>query len=150
MLDYLWHLRGSVPLSGAATNQAVLDRLEGLLEQQRKPIVGLDANHLTFDAPLWENIFGPSWQAMVIYDRGRFSIDQGIAGRVLRYDLRSLHAFVFCLFGATMFFAFGLAGGGLTDGLKLAALAFGWLYGMNVLTALARVPRLVRKSARDT
>ncbi len=49
-----------------------------------------------------------------------------------------------------MFFAFGLADGGLLGGLKLAALAFGWLYGMNVLLALARVPPLIRKAVRDT
>ena len=149
MLDFLWHLRGSVPLDGIATNEAALDRLELLLEQQRKPTTERDANYLAFDAPLWSDLFGPNWRAMVIYDQGRLWIDQGLGGRILRYDLRSLHGFVFCLFGAAMFFAFGLADGGLVGGLKLAALAFGWLYGMNMLLAWTRIPSLISRAVRN-
>jgi hypothetical protein len=86
---------------------------------------------------------------MVIYDRGRFWIEQDLGGRRLRYDLRSLHGMVFCLFGALMFFFFGLAGGGLSGGLKYAAAAFAWLYGMNVLLALGRVPLAIRRAVRS-
>ena len=85
---------------------------------------------------------------MVLYDKGRIWIDQGLSGRTLRYELRSLHAFVFCLIGAAMFFVFGSLDGSLTSGLKFAALAFGWVYGMNLLLALVRVPRKFRKIAR--
>ena len=149
MLDFLWHLRGSVRLDGRGSNQATLDRLGRLLEEQRKPISYREADHVAFDAPLWSDIFGPSWHAMVLYDQGRLWIDQGLGGRTLRYDFRSLHAFVFCLFGAAMFFAFGWADGGLVGGFKLASLAFGWVYGMNIVLALLRIPTLIRKAVRN-
>ena len=147
-MNFLWHIRGSVSLDGSATNEAALDRVERLLERKRKPIAELTDNQVTFDAPLWENHFTPNWYAMVMYDQGRFWIEQDLNGRTLRYDLRSLHGFVFCLFGAAMFFAFGLAGGGFLDGLKFASFSFGWLYGMNLVLAFARIPSLIRKALR--
>lgn len=131
----------------AATGDA-LDRVEGLLEKQRKSVSERGADYVAFDDPLWSDPFGPNpnWLAMVIYDRGRFSIEQGFDGRRLRYDLRSLHGMVFCLFAAFMAFFFGLAGGGVSGGLKFAAGTFAWLYGMNILLALVRVPSAIRKA----
>jgi hypothetical protein len=123
----------------------VLDRIEDLLERQRKPVIRRGEDDLVFDSPMWSDFFGPNWLAMVLYDRGRFWIEQGSDGRILRYDLRSLHGFVFCLFGAAMFFAGGLVEG-VAEGLKFAAIAFGWLYGMNMLSAWARIPRAIRKA----
>ena len=83
---------------------------------------------------------------MVIYDRGRFWIEQGLQGRRLRYDLRSLHGMVFCLFAACIAFFSGLAHDGLSGGIKFAGGAFVWLYGMNVFLALVRVPSCIRKA----
>jgi hypothetical protein len=148
MLDFVWHLRGSVALDGVGSNEAMLNRVECLLERQRKAVSDRGADYLAFDDPLWSDPFGPNWLAMVIYDRGRFWIEQGLGGRRLRYDLRSLHGMVFCLFGALMFFFFGLSSGSLLDGLKYAAGVFAWLYGMNVLLALGRVPSAIRKAVR--
>ena len=146
MIDVLWHLRGAVPLNAGAAD-AALNGIERLLAEQRKPVVERTSNTLSFDAPLWEHLFGPNWRALVIYDQGRFWIDQGLSGVELRYELRSLHVFVFCLAGAAMFFAFGLADG-LIGGLKFAVMAFAWVYGINVLLTLVRVPRLIRKAVR--
>ena len=149
MLDFMWHLRGSVPMDGVATNEAALDRLECLLEKQRKRDRKRGADFLSFDDPIWSDPLGPNWLAMVIYDRGRFWIEQGIGGRQMRYDLRSLHGMVFCLFVAsTVFLLVGFGGGGLVRGLKWAVGAFGWLYGMNILLALARVPWAIRSAVR--
>jgi len=131
------------------SNDAVLDGLERLLDEQQKAVTDRGQRDLVFDDPLWSNPFGPNWLAMVIYDRGNFWIEQGPHGRRLRYDLRSLHGFIFCLLGSLMFFAFGYAGGGgFLGGMKFAAIAFGWLYGMNILLALLRVPPKVRRAAR--
>jgi hypothetical protein len=123
-----------------------LDAIEALLSAQCKPVTERHSNQLAFDAPLWEDLFGPNWHAFVAYDRGRFWIEQRLSGLELRYELRSLHGFVFCLSAAAMFFAFGMGDGGVIGGLKLATLAFASLYGMNVLLALVRVPRLIRKA----
>jgi hypothetical protein len=147
MLDFIWHLRGSVPLDGVGSDDTVLDRVEGLLEGQRKSASERGAVYVAFDDPLWSNRFGPNWVAMVIYDRDRFWIEQGLGGRELRYDLRSLHGMVFCLFAAFTAFFFGFVGDGVCGGLELAAGAFAWLYGMNILLAVIRVPSAIRRAA---
>lgn len=149
MFDFVWHLRGSAPLDGVGSGAAALERVELLLVRQRKSVSERGSDYLTFDNPLWRNLFGPNWLAMVIYDRGRFWIEQGMHGRRLCYDLRSLHGMVFCLFAAFTAFFFGLASGGLSGGLKLGAAAFAWLYGMNILMALVRVPSSIRKAVRS-
>jgi hypothetical protein len=148
MLDFVWHLRGSVRLDGIGSNEAVLDRVESLLDRQRKGVSERGADFVAFDDPLWSGLFGPNWLAMVIYDRGRFWIEQNLGGRRLRYDLRSLHGMIFCSFAAFAAFFFGLADGGISSGLKFAVGAFGWLYGMNVLLALGRVPPAIRNAVR--
>ncbi|GAO40484.1 hypothetical protein SCH01S_48_01450 [Sphingomonas changbaiensis NBRC 104936] len=86
----------------------------------------------------------------MIYDHGRFWVEQGPGERRLRYDLRSLHGMVFCLFAAGMFFCIGLTGGGVLRAAKFALFAFGWLYGMNMVLALIRVPLLIRRTVRAT
>lgn len=146
MLDFIWHLRGSLALNGAETNEAVLESVERLLRKQRKKVGERGPDSLSFDDPLWRDPLGPNWLAMVIYDRGRFWIEQTLEGKRLRYDLRSLHGMVFCLFGAFMFFFFGIATGGLIGGVKFASGAFAWLYGMSFLLALFRVPRAIRRA----
>jgi hypothetical protein len=147
MFDFIWHLRGSIELRGTPQDEGVLIRLEQLLDEQRKsPERG--PSSLYFEAPLWNGPFTDGWRSMTLYDRGRFWIEQGYDSRRLRYDLRSLHALVFCLVGATTFFFLGLAADGLTDALKWSVAVFAWLYGMNILLALARVPRAIRNAAR--
>jgi hypothetical protein len=146
MLDILWHLRGSVVLDGFGSDEVALDRLDRLLESQWKSASERGPDYLAFDDPLWSGPFEPNWLAMVIYDRGRFWIEQGLSGRRLRYDLRSLHGMVFCLFAAFAAFFFGFAGDGVSGGLEFAAGAFAWLYGMNILLAVVRVPTAIRKA----
>jgi len=150
VFDALWHLRGSVRLETLATDGDALDRVEDFLEKQRKGVSERSTDYVAFDDPLWSDPFGPNWLAMVIYDRGRFWIEQGLEGRRLRYDLRSLHGMVFCLFAAFVAFFFGRAGDGVTGGLKFAAGAFVWLYGMNILLAFVRVPSAIQKAVTRT
>ena len=151
LFDFIWHLRGSARLDSMTSDAAALDGVERLLDDQGKPGWFRNQDDVTFDDPLWSNPFGPNWHAMVIYDRGRFWIERGFDGRILRYELRSLHGFVFCLFAALMAFWFGAAdGGGTSEGIKFAAIAFGWLYGMNILLALLRVPPKIRRAARGS
>ncbi len=111
-----------------------------MLEQQRKPTIERGSTSIMFEEPLWSNFWGPNWRATVIYDQGRLWIDERDSHRRLRYDFRSLHAFVFCFVGAATFFVFGSLGGNIMQGLGFAALVLGWVYGMNVVTALLRVP----------
>jgi hypothetical protein len=146
MWDFLWHLRGAAPVREPISDAQVLDRVEKLLVDQRKPAIRSSPTELRFVSPLWDSPFGPNWLAMVIYDRGSFRIEQGADGRRLRYDLRSLHGFVFCLGAAIVFFATGVMSAGLAGGIRYAAFAFTWLYGMNLVLAWARIPRAIRKA----
>lgn len=148
MLKVIWHLRGSVALDRIESNGAVLDRLERLLKKQQKGRIGRGADYLNFDTPFWDSSIFSNLRAMAIYDRGRFWISESIDERSLRYDLRSFHAFVLCLCGGSIAFFFGLAGNGVAFGLQLGMVAIGWLYGMNVLFAIVRVPAAIRKAAR--
>jgi len=146
IFDFIWHMRGSIKLDVAATEDEVLGRVEQLLSKQRKPVVSRDTVHAAFSAPLFSDPFGPNWLAMGIYDRGRFWIDCGQEGRHLRYDLSSLHGFVFCLIASLFFFGIGSTNGGIGEGIKLGFLTFSWLYGVNILLALLRVPGAIRKA----
>lgn len=143
--DAIWHLRGTVPL-GRLRDAEVIERVVALLERQGKPPVWQDEDHCSFDVPLLGSAIGGNWLAMVAYDRGTFRIEERSGRRVLAYDLRSLQALLFCLFAAALFFAFGIAQGGIAEGARSAALAFGWLYGGNMALAWARVPRAIRKA----
>lgn len=150
MIDSIWHLRGSTSIDRLGSNEEALDRVEELLREQLKRQIHRSTDEVVFHSPLWEGYFGPNWLAMVIYDHGRFSTEQSGHHRILKYDLRSFHGFVFCLFGAAMFFAFGAADGGFAKGIKYAAFCFGWLYGMNMILAWLRIPRAIRKAVRST
>ena len=97
MFDFIWRMRGSITLDGLATDDEILERIERLLAKQGKPVSIRDPGHVAFNAPLWNDPFQPNWLAMIIYNSGRFWIDCGQEGRRLRYDLSSLHGFVFCL-----------------------------------------------------
>jgi hypothetical protein len=149
MIDFIWHLRGTVALKSADKDELTLDNLERMLGKQRKPVSERTHDGLTFDDPLWRNIFGPNWLAMVMYDHGHFRIERGRDGSKLRYDLRSLHGLIFCLCAASMFFTVGSMSEGFLHGVALGGLAFAWLYGMNVVLALIRVPVLIRRVARE-
>lgn len=144
MLDFIWHLRGTVLLDGDVSDTVALDRLERLLTRQHKSVSERGSGYIVFDD---RNPFGPDWPAMAIYDQGRFWIEQDMYGRRLCYDLRSLHCLAFCLIFSSIAFLIGLAGNGFAAGLKFAVGAFIWLYGANILLALIRVPSTIRKAA---
>ena len=91
MLKFIWHLRGSIRLDSAQTNDVVLMRLERLLARQRKTVVEHSSSSLAFNNPLWRDLAGGNWRAIVIYECGRFWIEEWLDERKLRYDLRSLH-----------------------------------------------------------
>lgn len=146
MLDFLWHMRGSIALDGLVTNDEVFERIERLLAKQGKPVSIRDPGHVAFNAPLWNDPFQPNWLAMIIYNSGRFWIDCGQEGRRLRYDLSSLHGFVFCLIASLFFFGIGSTNGGIGEGIKFGFLTFSWLYGMNIVFALLRVPGAIRRA----
>jgi len=143
MFDFIWHLRGSLPLEDDGSEVVGLEKLERLLSQQQKIVTAPGSGYLTFDD---RNPFGASWPAMAIYDHGRFWIERDLHGRSLCYDLRSLYCMVICSIFSLIFFFLGLAGNGLGAGIKLGAWGFFGIYGLNILLALLRVPSTIRKA----
>jgi hypothetical protein len=95
MLDFLWTLKGSIPLDPTASYGSVLDRVAAMLVDQKKPVTRAEANAVTFNVPFWRR--ERSWKALVIYNEGRFWTEHGLDGRVLCYRLSCLHLFVGCL-----------------------------------------------------
>jgi hypothetical protein len=148
MIDFLWDLRGTIWLNPDTDQSAVLDRIEQMLEKQRKPVIKRGSTSINFEEPLWSNFWSGNGRATLIYDRGKMWIHRDLEGRTLRYELRSLHTFTFCLVGALTFFVIGSLDGDFRQGLLFGSFAFGWVYGMNILMALIRVPRLIRRTAR--
>lgn len=148
MIDSIWHLRGSTPVAANLDSGAITERIERLLKNQRKDVTEKSDGSISFYTPLWSSMFGPNWKEMVVYDRGRFWLEGSASDRRLRYDLRSLHGFVYCLFGSACSFVFTVFGNGLLFALGVAALTFSWLYGMNMLLAWVRVPLVIRRATR--
>ena len=148
MIDFIWHLCGSTSVAADLDSGTITERIERLLKNQRKDVTEKSDVAISFYTPLWSSMFGPNWKAMVIYDRGRFWLEGSGSDRRLRYDLRSLHGFVYCLCGAAFFFIFTVFGNGLQLALGIAALMFSWLYGMNMLLAWVRIPLVIRQATR--
>lgn len=149
MLDFIWHLRGSITLSGIASNDVIFDHLENMLDKQGKYDRKRGPEYLDFKDPIWTNFFGPNWLVMVIYDHGHFWIEQNLSERRLHYDLRSLHGMIFCLLVAFFVFFLGFFAEKISEGAKLATIAFGWLYGINILLAFSRVPSAIHKAVKN-
>jgi hypothetical protein len=142
-LDWLWHMRGSVPLPAHASRQAVLNRVAAAFERERKRVERIDGA-VTFDSPLFSDIMSPNWLTLVIYDHGRAWIDE--RGVTLRYDVRSLHGFIFCLCAAALFAGIGGMRHDVGQAAGCALFAFAWLYGGNMVLAIFRVPGLFRRA----
>jgi hypothetical protein len=140
-----WQFRGTVHLNDADSDRVVLDRIQTLLEQEWKTISERGANYLNF-----EGVAGPHWLTFMIYDRGRFWIEQGHGQRRLRYELCSLHAMKLGLFAALVAFVVGLVAENLAAGLCYAAVSFASLYVTNILVAFWRVPSAIRKASAGT
>jgi hypothetical protein len=144
-LNLIWHMRGEAVLGPSSSHHRVIQRLDTMLDRQQKRILDRGPDFIEFESPLFS--LGPNWLAMVIYDRGRFWIVRdGPAGARLRYDLRSLHGFLFCLAASAIAFAISGSGGDWLQAAWIAALAFGWLYGMNMVLAYARIPGLIQRA----
>lgn len=127
----------------------MLGRIEYLLEQQRKTIIQRGSHSLAYESPLWF-VVDDARLEMFIYNRGSFWIDRRVNGSLLKYDLSCLHGFLFCLIICAGFFMFALAAGDITSALMFALFVFCWLYGMNMLLAWWRIPKMIQTAVNPT
>jgi hypothetical protein len=98
-IDWIWHIRGSLPLPEGQSAGEAFDRLD-LLFRERDTSHARNGDTLTFrktnQAPQ---------DRMAIYDSGVLQIERGAAGSVLRYDLVS-RALLYCFLAPLFFLAF--------------------------------------------
>lgn len=146
IFDFIWHMRGSIALDASLSDEEALRRIERLIARQSKTVASRDAEQVTFESPLENTLLGLHFPPMKFCDGGRFWIEQGTAGRVLRYDLRSLHFLMYCLLAAFVFFHLGSSGKHIVDGLKSGAFALICVYGGNTIFAFIRVPGAIRRA----
>ena len=148
MVAWLWHTRGSIELDDSMADAELLDRLKFALGCRLKPVVDRGPYWIEFAGPIGSTL-GPTWDAITIYDRGRIWIERSGAGARLRYDLRSLHIFIFSLLCAGPVMAFGYLIGDIAGSAKLIPVGFAWFYGGNIATGLVRLPRFFRRAIDD-
>ncbi|MDB5705839.1 MAG: hypothetical protein JWN66_2955 [Sphingomonas bacterium] len=130
------------------STKAVLDRIEEAMERQDKRTVRRSGSAIEFNDPLWSNLFGANWLTLALYDHGTMWVSDNADRPVFFYDMRSLHALVFCLCGAALFALVSLSEERPAMGLAVGLGGFAWLYGMNVLITLVRVPLFFRRIVR--
>lgn len=97
-IDWIWRIRGSVPLPAGQSNEAAFDRLDPLFRQHGTTHQRLD-DTLTF-----KKKDQAAQDRMSVFDGGVLRIERGEAGAVLRYDLFS-RALLFCFLAPALFLA---------------------------------------------
>ncbi len=97
-IDWIWHVRGSLPLAPEQSNDQAFDRLAPLFDQAGTSH-DRNGDTLTFRKK------DPAAQdKMSVFDSGVLRIDKGTAGPMLRYHLVS-RALLFCFLAPLLFVA---------------------------------------------
>src|ERR1700712_4025166 len=80
-IDWIWQIRGSLPLAPAQSGDEVFDRLHPLF-----PEFGTSHERAS-DTLTFRKKDQPAQDKMSIFDSGVLKIEQGVPGPVLRYHL---------------------------------------------------------------
>lgn len=98
-IDWIWHVRGALPVPEGQSGAEALARLEPLFHQ-------MGTSHVRGDDVLEFSKTDPASQdPMAVFDAGTLRIEQGPQGALLRYRLKS-RALLFCLLAPLLFLAF--------------------------------------------
>lgn len=98
-IDWIWHVRGSLPLTPGQSPEDALDRLDPLFRQR-----GTSYDR-TEDTLTFRKKDQPAQDKMAVFDSGGLRIENGEAGPVLRYHLVS-QILLFCFLAPLLFLAF--------------------------------------------
>lgn len=99
-IDWIWHIRGRVPLPAGQSAEEAFDRLDPLF-RERDTVHNRAHDTLTFS----KSNQAPQ-DKMAVYDGGVLRIERSATGPVLRYDLTS-RMLLFCFLAPFLFLAFG-------------------------------------------
>lgn len=99
-IDWIWHVRDSVPLPDGQNAAEALDRIEPLLDQ-------MDTTHQRGDDTLTFHRKAPTPQdPLSVFEDGVLQIEETAQGKTLRYHLVS-KALLFCFLLPLLFVGFG-------------------------------------------
>lgn len=99
LIDWIWHVRGSLALAPEQSSNEVFDRLDPLFRQYGT------SHERTSDALTFRKKDQAAQDKMSVFDGGVLQVEQRGALRVLRYDLTS-RALLFCFFAPLLFLGF--------------------------------------------
>ena len=100
LIDWIWNVRGSVPLAPGQSSDEAFGRLDPLFDQPGTTY------QRTGDALSFTKKDQAAQDKMSIFDVGVLQVEQGPGGPVLRYRLFS-RALLFCFMAPFLFLAFG-------------------------------------------
>jgi hypothetical protein len=101
LIDWIWTVRGSVPLGPRQSSEEALALIDTLLREPGT-MRQRDGDRLTF-----RKIDPLSQDKLAVFERGQFHVVNAIAGSQLRYVLRS-RALLFCLLASPFFLGVSL------------------------------------------
>ncbi len=97
-IDWIWHVRGRVPLAPAQSSEAAFERLDPLF---RQPGTSFER---AGDMLVFRKRDQAAQDKMSVFDSGVLQIETSEAATVLRYDLTS-RALLFCFLAPLLFLA---------------------------------------------
>ena len=95
-IDWIWHVRGSLPLAPGQSGDAVFGRLDALFRQPGT------SHWRTGDTLTFRKKDPAAQDKMSVFDNGVLQVEQGGSGPVLRYDLTS-RALLACFLAPLLF-----------------------------------------------
>lgn len=98
-INWIWHVRGSLPLAPTQGSEDAFARLDPLFRQTGT------SRERTGDTLTFRKKDQSAQDKMAIFDGGVLRIERGAAGSVLRYHLTS-RALLFCFLAPFLFLAF--------------------------------------------
>lgn len=98
-IDWIWHVRGSLPLPPEQSSDDALDRLDPLFRQPGT------SHERTHDTLTFRKKNQAAQDKMSVFDDGVLRIENDVAGPVLRYHLTS-RILLFCFLAPLLFLAF--------------------------------------------
>lgn len=98
-IDWIWHVRGHLPLASDQSSDDVLKRLDPLFHQ-----AGTTHDRAS-DTLTFRKKDQPAQDKMAVFDSGVLRIEHGSSGPVLRYELFS-RMLLFCFLAPLLFLAF--------------------------------------------
>lgn len=99
-IDWIWHVRGSLPLAPGQSGDEAFDRLDPLFRQTGT------SHERTGDTLTFRKKDQAAQDKMSIFDGGVLRVERGPAGPALRYDMTS-RALLLCFLAPLLFIGFG-------------------------------------------